>query len=183
MDSKFHASKASLHVGQGKGHASVQKTHGDMQQECDGLSECMSSLAKAFAEHPAAAHFSKASEHYAALGEHHGTLADHHDGFIKSHAEHATLHLGAAKQEHPSKKAAESFDPDSIRELVQKGVSDALGKILVPDRISGIARSDAPAGAFGVRAVPRPGAPDPKIDKTAVPLEFQHLLGNDGDEI
>jgi hypothetical protein len=49
---------------------------------------------------------------------------------------------------------------------------------LRPDSISSVAGSDAPAEAFGIRAVPRPGAPDRgAFDKAAVPAEFRHLLG------
>jgi hypothetical protein len=65
-----------------------------------------------------------------------------------------------------------------------KAEKDALNKI-VPDGISGIPRSDVPAGGFGIRAIPRAGMPDPSgLDKGQIdsinPM-FRHLVQTNED--
>ena len=47
-----------------------------------------------------------------------------------------------------------------------KAAEDELGKRLVPDRISSVASIDTPT--FGIRAIPRAGAPSVDVDKTVI---------------
>lgn len=84
-------------------------------------------------------------------------------------------------------KALEALDKDpkvaeAVSATVLARVGEALGKKIVPDSVSSIPSGDTPG--FGIRAVPRPGAPSgpSTVDKAAVPPEFQHLVQFD-DEV
>jgi hypothetical protein len=60
---------------------------------------------------------------------------------------------------------------------VAKAEEDRLGKTLVPDRISSVASVDTPG--FGIRAIPRHGAPTVDVDKAMINRidpRFRHLI-------
>jgi hypothetical protein len=89
-------------------------------------------------------------------------IGDTHDKIAEAHKTQSEFHSQCADE-------------------CMKAEEDRLGKTLVPDGVSSIAPSDT-AASFGIRAVPRPGAPMPNEGITKAQLDridprFKHLLG------
>jgi hypothetical protein len=120
------------------------------------------------------------------LAETHQEAADFHTKMAKSHyaiAKCMTKGSGdgfqkdvAAEHENMAQhhENAAAYHVDNCKAM--KAADVEFSKRLVPDNISSVASSNAPSEAFGIRAIPRPGQPDPNLEKAAVPPEFRHLV-------
>jgi hypothetical protein len=136
----------------------LQKAHASLALFHKGMASHHEKLAKCFGS------MGKASD--GDDGKTFDAISDTHDKIAEAHTTQSEFH---------SQCAAECM----------KAEEDRLGKTLVPDGVSSIAPSDT-AASFGIRAVPRPGAPMPNagLDKATIdriPAQFKHLLSL-GDE-
>lgn len=115
-------------------------------------------------------------------------LADNADHFSKLHKALGDLHDAEAERyEKAGDMAASEHHAAYATELhkssahlaacasAMKAAQADFEKRLVPDNVRGTTPSNAPPEAFGMRAIPRTGAP-PLVDKASVPLQFQHLV-------
>jgi hypothetical protein len=65
-------------------------------------------------------------------------------------------------------------------QTLKAAIAEDLNKIVPLDGISSVGKVDVPAEAFGIRAVSRPGAPDPNtIDRKSIPSAFRHLVSQE----
>src|ERR1700722_17703021 len=108
------------------------------------------------------------SEKCSKLAKEHGGLAECYGGMLKaaSKEESATYSKLAQHHSNMAKILGDASDKHSgFAGDCEKAKEDALGKTLVPDRFSSIPFEDYDgfgfAASHAVRAVARPGAPDP----------------------
>jgi hypothetical protein len=96
-------------------------------------------------------------------------------GDDKGHAFHTTF----AKRsfERADRLTQQGDTHDDLCEQCKKATDDRLEK-LVPDNISSVGLTHDPE-RFGIRAIPRVGGPDPKIDTSKIEIPLRHILGAD----
>ena len=126
----------------------------------------------------AATHHGLLAAHHATLAKHFGKLAkaelgdgesfkaisDEHIALMKRHEDHAALHA-------------------TLADKCAKAQQDWLEKTIRPDAFSSVPAQNTPDAGFGIRAVARPGSPDPErttgLDKATLdsinPM-FRHLV-------
>jgi len=136
-----------------------------------------------------------AHEHHKAAAEHHTEKAAHHERWGKSFgsmakaasADDGKVYQDVADTHHAAAKSHAQFAKDhagyaefhkSAAAECMKAHESNMNKI-APDNFSSVIPSDAP---FGIRSVPRPGQPDLDLDKSAIPVQFRHLV-EFGDEV
>jgi hypothetical protein len=148
----------------------LAKAHAAMSEHHAAVAKCCGATAKAVSS------VGKASDQL----EMRNLLAEHFSQLEKIANDASDAHAGFASD--VEKASAPDFEK-SVPTLAAL-VREELGKLLVPDAISSIPRSDTPLTAYGSTAIPRNGAPPRAdvIDKSAVAPEFVHLLETGDDE-
>lgn len=146
-----------FHDGAAAHHKFESELHTAKAAHHEQLAKCFSKMAKAAGGDD--------GKMYQDIADAHDSAAKAHAKFAKISADYSAFHAGCAND-------------------CEKSEQDRLGKTIMPDRISGVIPSDAPA-PFGIRAVPRTGQPTPggTIDKTSVAPQFRHLLSNLDEEV
>jgi hypothetical protein len=140
-------------------HKSMSTTHAGEAQTWSKLEDCFGSMGKA-KDDPFGEMFSKIASACGGMSKIHGAAADFHSQCADD-----------------CEKAEASLD---IQKTIDALVDAKLSKTLVPDKLSSVAKVDGEA--FGIRAVPRNGAPpaasEIEIDKAKERLApiFHKLL-------
>ncbi len=146
---------AAVHKSVGQKHEALAREHANAEECHEGLAECMGKATGGDV-------FSKAAKHHEDLANHHGLMSEHHAALAKFHGDASDTCSGFAAD-------CEKANAADLRKLQ-------------PDHISSIIPSDVPSTGFGIFAVPRRGQPTPTVNKAAVALEFQHLMGDNDDD-
>ena len=106
------------------------------------------------------------------------TKADSDD---KKKARDAISEMISAHEAAAKSHLQRAFDHDKNAEECMKAAESDLRKV-APDGISSVFTVDAPPAAFGIRAVPRPGAPSsPELSKATIASidpRFRHLVSD-----
>jgi hypothetical protein len=128
--------------------------------------------------------YEMASAHHGEMAKSHEALAKCYSGMCKADGSAETKMYESIANEHgamaKNHAAAAEFFGGAADECA-KSIQDSLNK-LVPDRVSSVGSIDDPN--FGIRAIPRAGAPAIGVlDKSAVPVQFRHLIASDPDDI
>jgi hypothetical protein len=144
---------SAFHKASAQKHEQLEREHASMEKSHMALSKC---FAKADG-------MEEVAQHHKALAESHGRTSENHGSLKKFHGD--------------AGDACSGFASDC-----QKANAADLAKI-VPDGITSVIPRNVPQEGFGIRAVPRAGAPTPgefsKAQIDAIDPRFHHLIGVD----